>query len=191
MAISKQVYRLVRKSIVEGIRRNGERIFDLSQDNAKGFVPVDRGILRHSGYTRRIKGGVEIGYRAPYAYRVEFGQPEGRYTGTQVVHIKSHTAHTKYGTVKVPAHDVMYENKRLVRIRSKLSWSREELEASYGVRIPGDVTNMKVYGPYIFRVIEKLPARPGQYYLTRAVMKGILDLPKDIEWALSKVGEIK
>lgn len=178
------------KAIIEGVRRNGERIFALSQDNAKGFVPVDRGILKQSGYTRNIRGGIEIGYKAPYSSIIENGMPESYYKGNQVVHIRRHRIQTKDGTAWVKAHDKIFVGKRLMKIRPRMDWSREELEASYGIRIPGDVTNMKVYGDPIFVVMSKIPARKGQFFLTRAVLKGIQKLPEDLMWSLRRIGEV-
>jgi len=325
------------KAIIEGVRRNGERIFAISQDNAKGFVAVDRGILRQSGYTRRIRGGIEIGYKAPYSciyldgidksrghvvlasgvkrslihlkpgdivdngfgeariviavkkhnvknpklfvietesgkrmiltdnhqvptdkgllevkdlkvgnsvfvkeatrnrelgmentekiksiieYRpgrgrkthkmvydvqvegndtfiyngivihnsiIENGMPESYYKGNQVVHVRRHR--TK-GGAWVKAHDKIFVNKRLMQIRSRMDWSRQELEASYGIRIPGDVTRMKMYGEPIFVVMDKIPARKGQFFLTRAVLSGIKKLPEDLMWSLKRIGNV-
>jgi len=59
--------RLVVKSLIEGLRRNGDRIFAISQETSRGFVAVDRGILRQSGYTRKLRNGIELGYKAPYS----------------------------------------------------------------------------------------------------------------------------
>jgi hypothetical protein len=186
--MDKKLRAKINKAVIEGIRRNGDRIFDLSQDTARGFVPTDRGILKQSGYTRNIRNGVEIGYKAPYASIIEIGMPESYYKGTQVVHIKKHQMMYKGKKVWVKAHDKKYVNKRLVRIRSRQSWSRDELEASYGLKIPGDVSRMTIYGPHIFVVMDKIPARQGQYFLTKAVIKGIKKLPEDLKWSLGRVG---
>ena len=175
------------KAIVEGVRRNGERIFSISQDNSKGFVAVDRGILRQSGYTRRIRGGIEIGYKAPYSSIIENGMPESYYKGNQVIHVRKHRIK---GGIWVKAHDKIFVNKRLMQIRSRQDWSRQELEASYGIRIPGDVTRMKIYGEPIFVIMDKIPARKGQFFLTRAVLEGIKKLPEDLMWSLKRIGDV-
>jgi len=188
---TKAQHRLVRKTLVEGIRRNGERIFDISQRNAEGFVPVDRGILRQSGYVRNIRKGVIIGYKASHSARVEFGQPEFHYTGSKTVTIKKHTIHTKYGPRTIKTHDRIYVNKRVVRIRPRAGWNKEMIEKAYGVRIPGNVSRMTVYGTPIFVVMSRIPARPGQFFLTRAVLEGIKKLPEDMKQSLKRIGTVK
>jgi hypothetical protein len=188
--MNKKLRNKINRAIIEGIRRNGERIFDISQDNAKGFVPVDRGILKQSGDTNKIRNGIEIFYKAPYSHIIEFGMPESYFKGTQVVHIKKHQMMYKGKKVWVKAHDKKYVNKRLVRIRTRQDWSRDELQASYGLTIPGDVTRMTQYGPHIFVVMSKIPARKGQFFLTKAVLKGIKKLPEDLKWSLGRVGNV-
>ena len=182
--------RLVVKSLIEGLRRNGDRIFAISQETSRGFVAVDRGILRQSGYTRKLRNGIELGYKAPYSARVEFGQPEFHYTGSQNVKIKKHVIHTKEGVKTIKAHTRTYVNKRLVRIRPHQDWSRGEIEASYGMRIPGNVTNVKIYGAPIFVVMSRIPARRGQFFFSRAIFEGIKKLPDDMKWSLAKIGKV-
>lgn len=191
MALTVTQKRIVVKAIVEGLRRNGERIFAISQKTSEGFVPVDRGILRQSGFTKRLKNGIRIGYDAPYSARVEFGQPESYFTGTQTVTIKKHRMKTKHGSMMIRSHTRSYVNKRLIMIRPRMDWSRGEIEASYGIRIPGNVTNVKIYGDPIFVIMNKIPARAGQFFFTRAILEGIKKLPEDEKWALAKIGKVK
>jgi len=47
-----------------------------------------------------------------------------------------------------------------------------------------------VYGDPIFVVMSKIPARKGQFFLTRAVLKGIQKLPEDLMWSLRRIGEV-
>ena len=183
--------RLVVKSLIEGLRRNGDRIFAISQETSRGFVAVDRGILRQSGYTRKLRNGIELGYKAPYSARVEFGQPEFHYTGSKTVTVKKHTIHTKYGPRTIKTHDRIYVNKRVVRIRPRAGWNKEMIEKAYGVRIPGNVSRMTVYGTPIFVVMSRIPARPGQFFLTRAVLEGIKKLPEDMKQSLKRIGTVK
>ncbi|MBI2020152.1 hypothetical protein HYS94_01910 [Candidatus Daviesbacteria bacterium] len=68
MPISRsQLNQLIYKAIVQGIQRNGDRIFNQSQQTSECFVPVDTGMLKKSGYVKQLSNGVEIGYIAPYA----------------------------------------------------------------------------------------------------------------------------
>ena len=165
----------IRKAISEGIYRNAERIFNLSQNTAACYVPVDTGNLKRSGVIERITGGARIAYRAPYSADVEFGIDQARpIEGVQVVHKRAvkrkgyRTANGTYVPSKtIAAHDVTYENKRLVRIRPKIS----KFE----------------YGPPIYRVISEIKARPGQFFLTRAVKDGLEHLSGDIEFMLKRL----
>ena len=191
MALKAAQRRIVVRAIVEGLRRNGERMFAISQKNSEGFVPVDRGILRQSGFTKRLKNGIRIGYGAPYSARVEFGQPEHFFTGTQTVTIKKHRMMTEWGSKVVKTHVRTYTNKRLIMIRPRMNWSPGEIAASYGIRIPGNVSNVKIYGAPIFVVMSKIPARQGQFFFTRAILEGIKKLVEDEKWALAKIGNVK
>lgn len=190
MATSKKLRKDIERCIIEGVRRNGERIFAISQENARGFVPVDAGYLKQSGYIRRISGGIEMGYRARYAAAIEYGTPEVQFKGTQTIKFKKHRMLYHGKKVWVKAHEKKYVNRRLLKIRPHQDWSREEIETSYGMKIPGNVTSMRIYGPAIWRVVSKIPARQGQYFLKRAALDGIKKLPDDLKWALSKVGQV-
>jgi len=96
------------EAVVLGIQRNGDRIFDISQQK----VPVDTGNLKRSGFVNRLDNGIEMGYRAPYAAAVENGIPRDvPITGTQVVHRRGYTR--RDGTY-VPPQDIVYRNKRLI-----------------------------------------------------------------------------
>lgn len=57
------------QEFVRGIQDVGLAIFRESQRQ----VPVRTGELRRSGYARKLADGIEIGYRAPYAFSVEYG----------------------------------------------------------------------------------------------------------------------
>ena len=104
MPVSKKLAREIKEATILGIRRNGDRIFSLSQQKC----PVDFGTLLKSGYVNPLSDGVEIGYKVPYAAAVHSGVEEKSITGNQVVHIQ--------GTSKRKAHDRVYKNKRLVPI---------------------------------------------------------------------------
>lgn len=168
----------IKKAIIGGIQRNGERIFHRSQQTQECFVPVDRGTLKRSGYTNKLVNGVEIGYTAPYASRVEAGGPATPYKGTQVVKVRGYTrrAYTRKDGVYVPpvevsSHEVKYVNKRLVGFKPKLSKFER--------------------GPLIFRVLKEEPAREGQWFLKRSLVQEIKHLPEDIEFHLLRLARVK
>lgn len=178
MAVSKRTKNLITQMIIKGIQRNGERIFNISQDTATCFVPVDTGNLKRSGSVEPLSNGVRIIYRAPYASEVEVGIPNDiPITGKQIVTIRTYTrkGYTRKDGVYVPAtviseHKVVYENKRLIRIRPKMSKFQ--------------------YGKPEFRVISKIRAREGQFYLTRAVSLGLENLADDIKFYLQRLGRV-
>lgn len=62
------------KELVRAVQGMGESIFRDSQRN----VPVVTGQLKRSGYIRRLPNGIEIGYSAPYAAKIEYGYIEPR-----------------------------------------------------------------------------------------------------------------
>jgi hypothetical protein len=168
----------LRRAIVEGIRMNADRIFDLSQRTSEGYVPVDKGFLKRSGSVERIPGGSVIRYRAPYAADVEFGIEQDRpITGEQVIYRGAHKRKGYYrkdgkyvppGVVK--AHTARLVGKRLIFVRPK--YSNNE------------------YGKGFFRVISKIKARKGQFFLTRAAKNAITQLPNDIGMALRRLGQV-
>lgn len=128
---------------------------------------VDRGMLKRSGYVNDLPNGVEIGYRADYASAVERGRRESPITGTQIVHVPTFTR--KDGTV-VRAHDVKHVNKRVIRIRPRLSAFE--------------------FGKPIYRVISKISATTGQWFLRRAVQEGIKSLGQDVKFCLQRIGKV-
>lgn len=153
-------------AVVKGIQRNGDKVFSISQDTAGCLVPVNTGMLKKSGYTNYLPLGIEIGYRTPYAGIVETGiEQDIPIEGTQIVRVKSYRR--RDGTI-VKEHIAKYVNKRLIPIRPKFS----KFE----------------WGEKTFRVINKIKARPGQYFLSRAVMEGLKDLTKDIKFYLDRIG---
>ena len=175
-----EIKKLVYKALIEGVRRNGERIFNTSQNTEGCFVPVNTGTLKKSGYTKNLPNGIEIGYTAPYAARVEAGGPAIPYSGTQVVHVQGYTRrgytrryrkdeprmiYVSSGSVK--AHDRVYVEKRLVGFRPKFSKFER--------------------GPLIFRLMKEQPAQEGQRFLGRAVEREILYLPEDLSFYLKRL----
>lgn len=161
-------------AIIKGIRRTGEAIFDLSQRTESCFVPVDTGFLKNSGYVKDIPDGVEIGYTAPYASKVEFGNPYTPYSGVQTVRVKAHTRRpflradgTWVEASEIGEHERRYEDRRLVGFRPKLSKFER--------------------GPLIFRILKGEPERKGQLFLSRALHEKIADLPNNIEFYLRRI----
>lgn len=148
----------IRDAILEGIRRNAERIFDLSQEK----VPVDRGFLKDSGAVNFLPTeSVDIIYRAPYSSQVHDGIPEDiPITGTQTVHVPGYRR--KDGTF-VRAHDVTYKNKRVVQIRT-------------------------LTGERMFRVIDRIKARGPRPFLLEAMQEGITYIDQDIGFCMAKKG---
>lgn len=169
-----QLKAAIREALIKGIRRTGERIFSTASATERCFVPRDTGMLAKSGYTKELETGIEVGFAANYAAKVEFGNPRTPYSGDQTVHIKQYKRKayvTKNGThvpaTLVPAHDVTYHDKRLIGFRPKITKFER--------------------GPMIFRVLEAEPERPGQAYLSRAAKQEIVHMDKDIEWALKQI----
>ena len=163
--MNKKLRQQIEQAVISGIRRNGERIFSTSQATERGFCPVDKGILKNSGEWNYVPNGVEIVYRASYSNAVHSGISEDiPITGTQEVQIK---AHKRKDGKMVKAHTKTYVNKRVVRIRPKLS----EFE----------------WGKRFFRVIDKIKARPGNPFLLRAVKEEIPHLKDDIAYELNKL----
>ena len=170
-----KIRKKIEDAVIRGIRRNAERIFNLSQSTSSCYVPIDKGFLSHSGYKSDTDKGSEIGYRAPYSHDVEFGAPEKPITGTQIVKVKSHKVRSykrKDGVVVpsyvVPAHEKKYVNKRLIGFRPKFSKFER--------------------GKLMFRVIDKIAEKKPQLFLTRAVRDGIPFMPEDIAFELKRSG---
>jgi len=176
MAVSKKAKKQVVQAVIKGIQRNGDRVFDISQQ--EGYVPVDTGFLKASGYVERKKNGVKIGYRADYASAIEFGIPNDvPIKGDQVVHRRTYVRRgytRKDGAyvppAVVPARDVVYHNQRLIPLRESAEKGR---------------------GKLIFRVISKIKARAGRFYLHRALQEGIKFLPEDIKYYLKDLGKVR
>jgi hypothetical protein len=167
MALKPAQRRKIVDAIIKGVQRNGDRIFDISQDTSAGFCPVDKGTLKKSGYINYPSNGVEMGYTADYASVVEFGTEGGPIEGTQVVKVSSFRRKTKTGKVaQVSAHERRYENKRLIAFHPQ-----------------GQKT--------IYRVINEIPPKEGQFYLTRAYQAGIAHLAEDLKYELAKLGRVR
>ena len=165
--MNKRLSDRVRKAVMDGIYRNAERIFDISQQTDQGYVPVDRGTLKKSGIVFPIQNGARLQYRTNYSWDVEGGVQEDRpIVGDQIVKIKTYKR--RDGTV-VNAHEIVYHNKKLISLRPKK-------DGKQGFRI--------------YRVINKIKKRPGVFFLTRAVKVGLLDLTGDIKFFLSRVGKV-
>tara|TARA_Y100000310_G_scaffold243152_1_gene247579 strand:+ start:2970 stop:3521 length:552 start_codon:yes stop_codon:yes gene_type:complete len=171
--------RSVRAALIRGLRRYGERVFSLSQQTERCYVPVDKGTLKDSGYTKKLENGIEIGYTAPYAAIVEFGGPGEVFEGSQSVHIREHDVRGHFRTrvegdqiwisphVRGP-YTRVYESQRLIGFRPKHSKFERETKT-------------------IFRVVDSGADREGQFYLTRANRDSLPDLPKDIEFAMRQI----
>lgn len=165
MSINKQqLTQLIYKSIIEGIRRNGDRILSTANNTEACFVPVDTGMLRKSSYVKQLPNGVEVGFIASYAADIEFGKPTRPIVGTQEVFVRRFRR--KDGTI-VNAHTKRYVNKRLIAFRPKLSKFER--------------------GEKIFRVINEEKEQSGQFFLTRAFQKELPSLPQDIEFFLREI----
>lgn len=166
---SKNIMQLVRKVIIKGIQRNGDRILDRSQQTDACFVPVDKGFLKNSGYKKDLPNGVEIGYTAPYAARVHYGGPFIPYTGTQTVNVRQHRRRSfvdrdgkQHPATVVQPHIRQYINARLVGFKPKLGKFER--------------------GKLMFRVLRGEPEREGTFFLTRALAEEIHHLPEDIQY---------
>lgn len=119
-------------------------------------------------YDIQIEGGDTFALNGIVIHNsaVEFGiEQDIPIEGTQVVKVRSYRR--RDGAI-VKEHVAKYVNKRLIPIRPKFS----KFE----------------WGEKMFRVINKIKARPGQYFLSRAVMEGLKDLTKDIKFYLDKIG---
>lgn len=163
--VRKMVYNKLREAISEGIKRNGERIFAISQNTQACYVPVRTGMLKKSGYVNRLNSGIEIGYLAPYASDVEFGKFPQPIKGTQIVHIRKYRR--KDGTI-VKAHDKKYVDKMVVVHRPRLN-------------------KFQLGKPRIMTISKTFNIKP-HLFLTRAVEAGIVDLVKDIEYEIRRKG---
>lgn len=161
------LHALIEQAIVDGIRRNGDRIFNTSQATELCYVPVDTGFLKMSGRVENEENGVIIRYRADYSATIEFGQETALpITGTQRVYIRTHRR--KNGTV-VQGHWNEYTNKKLIGFRPKIVGSKFER------------------GEKIWRVISEEKPRAGQYFLTRAINEELPKISGDIEFYLKRL----
>ena len=176
--VKKETMDAIRGAITEGIRRNGQRIFDISQQTENCYVPVRTGFLKENGGWENIERGVNLYYRTPYAADVEFGSDSKPVSGTQSVHVKSHTRKgytTKTGKRvqkhNVSAYDMQLKDKKLV------SWEPRINKFQYGERI--------------FRVVDKEGGQKGQFFLTRAFYEGFPELVHDINFHLQRLNGTK
>lgn len=168
---------LIMDAIVKGIKRNAERIFDISQNTEGCYVPVNTGFLKQSGGVEALPDGASIRYRADYAADVEFGTQGTPWSGTQEVRTRSHKrkGYTRKDGTYVNSHIVQghtkrYENQRLIGFRPKAGKFR---------------SNQKIY-----RVMSANNATEGQFFLTRAVQEGIGYLPTDMELYLKRLEQL-
>lgn len=162
--IDQRTYQAIKKAIILGIQRNGNRIFLRSLDTAGCFVPVDTGFLKSTGSVDHLSNGVEIKFAAPYSSDVEFGHEDRPINTTQRVYVR--TYRRKDGSV-VNGHWVEYKSKKVISWRPKISKFER--------------------GERIWRVLDKEPAQKGQLFLTRATIEKIQDLPTDIEFCLKQL----
>ena len=165
-------------AIVKGIKRNADRIFDISQNTEGCFVPVNTGTLKQSGGVEALHNGASIRYRADYAAAVEFGTPGEPWSGSQDVRIRSHKRKgytRKDGTYvsshNVQAHSKHYENARLIGFRPKAGQKFQSAKK-------------------IYRVMSAKNATEGQFFLSRAVKQGIMFLPTDMEIYLKRLEQL-
>lgn len=176
--VTANVKKSIRDLIIKGVQRNADRIFDISQSTQACYVPVDTGMLKKSGTIEHTDKGAIIAYRTDYASDVELGiEADIPIEGEQKIYVKKHKrrAYTTSSGKRVPAtivqgHTTIYKNKRLIRMRPKHS----KFE----------------YGDPIFRVIDKIKKREGQFYLTRALQEGIKHVGEDVAFYLRRVGNV-
>jgi len=168
---------LINDAIVKGIRANADRIFNISQDTEGCFVPRKNSILAMSGDVVPLADGASIVYRADYAAAIEFGTPGEPWSGSQDVRVRSHkrTAYTRKDGTYVKAHNVKghskhYEDSRLIGFRPKVGKGRSQEK--------------------LYRVMSSKGATEGQYFLSRAVLQGIMFLPTDIEEYLKRLEQL-
>jgi hypothetical protein len=168
---------LIMDAITKGIKRNAERIFDISQNTEGCYVPVDTGFLKQSGGVEPLSNGASIRYRADYAAEVEFGTKGEPWSGSQDVRVRTHkrNAYTRKDGTYVSSHNVKghnkhYENQRLIAFRPKNGKGRSSEN--------------------IYRVVSGNGATEGQFFLTRAVQEGIGFLATDMELYLKRLEQL-
>lgn len=151
----------IMSAIISGVQRNGERIFNISQQTSSGYVPVDNGTLKRSGVSIYTPKGIIIKYTAPYSLVVETGiEQDIPIKGDQVIKMKNGRTRTLH-------------NKRLIFIKRQRK-SKFEWESLYRT----DKGGKKKSG--IFRTISVIKARLGQWYLKRATEEGLKYLVDDL-----------
>jgi len=168
----------ISEAIILGVQRNGERVFHTSQQD----VPVDTGNLKMSGRKINNTEGYEITYDAKdkkgfsYADIVEEGIPyDIPIKGNQIIHRKGYI--DKKGKYHPPK-DITYKNKRVVFIKT-----RKMLSA--GTKGKGPQTSVVPVG---FRVISKISARKGYFFIRNSFEKEITtNLGNDVKFYLSKI----
>lgn len=174
--VPKDIQELVKNSIIKGIQATGNEIFYRSQDTVGCYVPVLTGELKSSGTVIYVRDGVKIEYTAAHAAIVERGLPEATPLtdpNTQRVYVPTHRR--KNGVV-VKGHYKHYgegknPNAKVITFRPKHSKFER--------------------GPEITRVITENAPREGQFFLKRAVLKEISNLPLFIWYAFVKTGRVK
>ena len=163
--VSPHLMEQIKTRVIKGLQKTSHRIFTLSQNNLAGYVPVDSGKLKASGSLQILPNGAIIMYTASYAADVEFGIAYDRpIVGSQVVLVKPSRRPKEKDSPR--PHVAHYINKRLIRIKPH-------------------------QGEAIFRVITHEKARPGQYFLTRAMKDSFKFLVMDIAEELKDLGTIK
>ena len=164
--LPKQIQQAVKDTIIQSIQNNGGRIFNRTQDTLGCYVPVVTGELKQSGSLIKVRDGVKIQYTADHAAIVETGLPEATPLtdlNTQRVYVPTHRR--KNGVV-VKGHYKHYgegknPNAKIITFRPKHSKFEK--------------------GPEITRVITENAPRAGQFFLKRAVLKEITNLPEDMK----------
>jgi hypothetical protein len=169
IAITQTLLDKIKTQLNIGLQKSAKGVFDLSLKTEQCYCPVDTGFLKMSGKIIMTNNGAMITFSSPYARDVEFGIAGNRpIQGIQVIHVPQHRKSD--GTI-VPAHDMTYKDKKLIRIKPK--YSKYER------------------GEPIYRVITEEKERTGQYFLTRATQDYLkTQLIKDLADALRPLGNV-
>lgn len=146
----------IEKSVIKGIQDNSKKIFNRSQDTTGCYVPVDTGELKASGSVKDTGTGAIISYTADHAAQIEKGNPAIPIEETTRVYVP--TYRKKNGTV-VKGHYKEVKGK-VVTFRPKISKFER--------------------GEPITRIMRQVPAREGQYFVSRAIKRELPSILDDI-----------
>lgn len=173
----KELKRAINETLIKGLQRWGDRVFDLSQQTEYCYVPTDTGFLKMSGNKVDLPKGFYIIYRAKYASVVEMGSPARPVIGTFEYRIRAHRvkAFRRKDGVFIPAHKrkahkKILINKKVIGFRPKLSKFQR--------------------GEKIFRVISVEKERTGQWFANRALRDSLPSLPTDLNLELKLLEKV-